>query len=192
MIKNRYYGFCDLENLGRIERIDFTRYEKLYLFVGNNQEITDQEKLLLSLTDSYIINVDKGGKDALDKILILYTGLVHTAAEPEIIFEVISKDKGFDILRAFLEPLGRKYQRNGSHKYKIDLKTRLFLTLFSVDKSKRPKRLEGLKNFIRSTSIYKSAHDTLDIEFIMSMVALKCIIIEKDQTKDPHITYCDP
>lgn len=192
MNTQKYYGFCDLENLGRIEKIDFTRYEKLYLFIGPHQELSEQEEILLTLTDTSIIKVDQAGKDALDKILILYLGKADNFADSDVIFEVISKDKGFDIVRSHMESWGRRYQRNGSHKYKVDDKTRLFLTLFSMEKDKRPKKLEGLKNFIRTTSIYKDRNDDLDIEFIMSMVKLNCITIEKGRAKDPYVIYCDP
>jgi hypothetical protein len=191
-MKKTYYGFCDLENLGRIERIDFSRYRKLYIFVGTHQKITEQEHLLLTLTQTEIIYVSSSGKDALDKVLILYLGKVNHESSPEVIFEVISKDRGFDVVREMLDAWGRPYQRNGSQKQSIDDKTRLFLSLFSIEKEKRPKQYNNLVNFLKTTAICKNSHESLPIEFIMSMVQMNCIMIEKGKAKDPYVIYCDP
>jgi len=191
-MKKTYYGFCDLENLGRIERIDFSRYKKLYIFVGTHQKITEQEHLLLTLTQTEIIYVKSSGKDALDKVLILYLGKVNNESGPEVIFEIISKDRGFDVAKEILNSWGRIYQRNGSQKQNIDDKTRLFLALFSIKKENRPKHYNALVNFLKTTAICKNSHESLPIEFIFLMVQMNCIMIEKGRARDPYVLYCDP
>ncbi len=111
--------FVDFENIREIDlKLIQGKPVKVFIFVGKRHS-TLPEDLLRSLTGSFpqveLIEAQCSGKNALDFILAYQIG-VESANDPQAIFHILSRDRGFDALVLHLEAQQVSLTRHESFK----------------------------------------------------------------------------
>lgn len=117
MDKQKHIFLIDYENV-QPARIEFFNNGnvRVYLFVGNNSPRKN-----ISLLDSMkamgkrakTINLFQKGKNALDFLLAFYAGKI-AQTNPGATFHIVSKDKGYDSLIAYMNQNNIKIRRTES------------------------------------------------------------------------------
>ncbi|MDP9500099.1 PIN domain-containing protein [Bisgaard Taxon 45] len=89
------YAFIDYENIHSLDNINLNEYEKIYLFLGAQQQsITLSEKFNDQIV-IHLITIKDVAKNNLDFHLAYFLGKFDQEVDKNIHFDVISKDKGY-------------------------------------------------------------------------------------------------
>ncbi|MGC6404857.1 PIN domain-containing protein [Bisgaard Taxon 45] len=89
------YAFIDYENIHSLDNINLNEYEKIYLFLGAQQQsITLSEKFNDQII-IHLITIKDVAKNNLDFHLAYFLGKFDQEVDKNIHFDVISKDKGY-------------------------------------------------------------------------------------------------
>ena len=153
------WAFVDYENVGSLESLTYSDYQRLYVFCGpKNTKL----KFGVIPSDSFcsieLIGLTTTGHNNLDFHLSFYLGRFHEIAGENIAFHIISNDSGFDGLINHLKKIGRKCKRV-STKTKPQPHTNIWLgecaalvieKLRKIDGRKRPRKRASFQNWIRS------------------------------------------
>ena len=162
------YVYIDYENMGNLK--SFPKIDGAYfVFIGANQK-TVPKSLVFATNENKVnwIEIEGSGKNALD-FHIAYC-LAKNDSDPEVCHYILSKDKGFDPLIAYVNKtkgaksvkrivsLNDITSRNAKNENDNTIKTqkknenyeKLKKNLKSTEKSKRPKSKEKLKSYIQA------------------------------------------
>ena len=154
------WAFVDYENVGSLEALNISDYERVFVFCGpKNTRI----KVGTLPTDGFcrieLIGVSTTGANNLDFHLAFYLGRFHEVAEKGVAFHIISNDSGFNGLVNHLKKLGRSCKKVPS---KIaapkqeappllsDEASLVVGRLKQLDGRKRPRKKAGFINWIKS------------------------------------------
>lgn len=102
------WAFVDYENVGTLESLNLSEYERIFVFCGpKNTKI----KLGSLPSDGFcsieIIGVTTMGSNNLDFHLAFHLGRFHETADRSVAFHIISNDSGFNGLVNHLKKIGR-------------------------------------------------------------------------------------
>ncbi|EIV9607987.1 TPA: PIN domain-containing protein, partial [Klebsiella pneumoniae] len=102
-------ALVDYENIGTLESVRLSRYERLILFTGPQQEFIRFPAVTyagdISVSVFQVANVSKNN---VDFHLVFELGRLSATAPEEMIFHIISNDKGYDGVIAELCRAGRR------------------------------------------------------------------------------------
>ena len=101
------YAFVDYESVGRLSKLDLSRYARIVLFVGACQHKIDCDVHYPHPIQLTVVKIEKRQRNNLDFHLAYYLGLMDHATPSAVVFEVISNDKGFTPLVDYLHSRGR-------------------------------------------------------------------------------------
>ncbi len=148
------WGFVDYENLGSLKGIDFSQYEKLYIFCGpKNPNIKLGNTVIHEFLKIEVIKLSSAGLNNLDFHIAYYLGKFSETAAEHISFHVISNDNGFNGLVSHINTTGRLCQKVTPNKGKTALSASAELAadrLRNTDGRKRPRKEQPLINWIAS------------------------------------------
>jgi len=104
--------FIDHENIGNLDSLDTSIYQKIFVFVGATHKALKINFIKLHQNVSLeVIKIKNIGQNNLDFHLSYFLGKLDEIADKEIEFVVLSKDKGFDHLINFVNDTGRRCMR---------------------------------------------------------------------------------
>ena len=176
-------ALVDYENIGTLENVMLSRYERLILFTGSQQEfirfpsVTHAGNISVSVFQAPCVS-----KNNVDFHLVLELGRLSVTAPEDTMFHVISNDKGYDSVIALLCRTGRRCCRIPSPRSAEKAKTvsalisndevlRLTDKIQSLSKKSavnRPVSTSSLMNYIkchsgniRNTAILNQVRDEL-------------------------------
>ncbi len=184
------WGFVDYENIGSLEDIDFTVYQKIFIFCGpKNPNIKLGNKAINEFINIQIIKLSTNGANNLDFHIAYYLGKFSQTASKETEFHIITRDNGFNGLIDHIKKSGRickKILLNVETKTKkIQLSLCAELTverLSNTDGRKRPRKEQKLLNWIesqcRTVSKKINAKNILD-----ELIKAKMITLENEAVK---------
>lgn len=113
------WAFVDYENAGSIEKLDFDKYQRIFVFCGAyNPKIDIGKKEVPSFVNLEVLRILSAGANNLDFHIAYYLGIMTETADDDVKFEVISDDKGFDGVIGHLCSSGRQCERVGANKKK--------------------------------------------------------------------------
>lgn len=185
------WGFVDYENTGSLKGIEFSKYQKLYIFCGpKNPNIKLGDVVINEFLKIEIIKLKSAGANNLDFHIAYYLGKFSETAPKEIKFHIISKDNGFNGLVSHMKKTGRSCQKvipiNGSEKTtSANLSSCAELAverLLHTDGRKRPRKEKPLINWIESQcrSVSKNINAT---SVLAELVKAGLIVSEKSDIK---------
>lgn len=150
------WGFVDYENVGSLKGIDFSQYEKLYVFCGpKNPSIKLGDVAIREFLKIELIKLSTAGFNNLDFHIAYYLGKFSESAPPETEFHVISKDNGFNGLISHIRTTGRACRKvNPANVADASGLSRCAAMaadrLRNTDGRKRPRKEKPLINWITS------------------------------------------
>lgn len=160
-------ALVDYENIGTLESVSLSRYERLILFPGSQQEFIRFPAVTYAGDISVsVLQVADVSKNNVDFHLVFELGRLSATAPEETIFHIISNDKGYDGVIAGLCRAGRRCCRISSPRSAEKTKTapvvisndevlRLTDKIQSLSKKSagnRPANTSSLMNYIKSLS----------------------------------------
>lgn len=153
------YLFVDLENVAPETFAEVPENTRVYVFSGEKQTRIDTglaESMLERLGSAKLIRIKGEGKNALDFHIAFYLGKL-SESNPGSSFTILSKDKGFDPLVAYMNSKQIKCGRIESiseipiSKNRADPDAESFLAhLNLVDERVRPKKMASLKAYLEN------------------------------------------
>lgn len=152
------WGFVDYENVGSLKDIEFSTYQKLFIFCGpKNPNIKLGNAAISEFINIQIIKLQTNGANNLDFHIAYYLGKFAQTAPRDTQFHVITKDNGFNGLVSHIKKTGRickkitlKDEQKPQH---IKLSPCAELTverLSHIDGRKRPRKEQKLTNWVDS------------------------------------------
>ena len=152
------WGFVDYENIGSLKDIEFSKYNRLYIFCGpKNQNIKLGNAVISEFIKIELIKLKTNGANNLDFHIAYYLGKYSVSAPKDVQFHVITKDNGFNGLISHIKSTGRickKVTQNADKKVQpVKLSPCAALTverLSLIDGRKRPRKEQQLVNWIES------------------------------------------
>ncbi|MDG6882225.1 Uncharacterised protein [Phocoenobacter uteri] len=106
------WSFIDYENIGTLESVDLSIYQKIFIFCGpRNPNIKLGDQVINEFIDLKIIKLNTSGPNNLDFHLAYYLGQLSQNTPLDIEFHIITKDNGFNGLIEHIKHFGRKCQR---------------------------------------------------------------------------------
>jgi len=149
------WAFIDYENIGSLEKIDLSLYEKVFIFLGSKQPKVDfGSKRYTKPINIMVIQMKTTQPNNLDFHLSYYLGIYDNETTSDIEFEVISNDNGFMPLVAHIKSNGRICKRVQVSTSLDNIsgettpQSTLITNLKSRPKEKRPQSVTSLKNYI--------------------------------------------
>jgi hypothetical protein len=154
------WAFVDYENVGSLEALNISEYERVFVFCGpKNTRI----KVGALPTDGFcrieLIGVTTTGANNLDFHLAFHLGRFHEVAEKGVAFHIISNDSGFNGLVNHLKKLGRSCKKLATKVVKPKQESPPVLSegaslvvarLKQLDGRKRPRKKASFINWIKS------------------------------------------
>ncbi len=102
------WAFVDYENVGSMEALNLSEYERVFVFCGpKNTRIKVGALPSEGFCRIELIGVTTMGTNNLDFHLAFHLGRFHEVADKGVTFHVISNDGGFDGLVNHLRKIGR-------------------------------------------------------------------------------------
>lgn len=152
------WAFIDYENVGNLNKVNLSRYDKIILFVGVKQNYvgfgTDIYTGPIEIT---YIRIAECKKNNLDFHLTYYLGYYDSIASSNIEFEVISDDTGYTPLTEHINLNGRKCIQITGNNLVQNLTnkqqkkpSRIVSNIVQLPMKARPKKLPALCNHIRT------------------------------------------
>ena len=91
------WAFVDYENVHSLGELELSEYERVFVFYGSR----DKKLTLGDLPDHQfcrleVIRVAGTGPNLLDFHLAFHLGRFHEIADPEVEFQILSRDSGFE------------------------------------------------------------------------------------------------
>ena len=154
------WAFVDYENVGSLEELNFSNYERVFIFCGpKNTRIKVGELPTTGFCHIELIRVATTGANNLDFHLAFHLGRFHEVTKKEVDFHIISNDNGFNGLVNHLKALGRRCKKVTT-KSIIPKKTSspslskaaslVVSRLKQLDEPKRPQKKASFMNWIKS------------------------------------------
>ena len=154
------WAFVDYENVGSLESLNLSEYEKVFVFCGpKNTKI----KLGTLPSDGFcsieLIGVTTMGTNNLDFHLAFHLGRFHELANENIVFHIISDDSGFNGLVNHLRKIGRTCKKvskkagspiQNAQSSLSDSASLVLTKLKQLDGRKRPRKRAKFLNWIKS------------------------------------------
>ncbi len=154
------WAFVDYENTGSLKELKLSDYGRILVFCGpKNTQIKFGSIPTNEFCSIEIIGVSTMGSNNLDFHIAFQLGRFHESAGPEIEFNIISNDHGFNGLISHLKKIGRKCKRIPTKTIVEPPKKNVVLSecasivitrLTVLDGRKRPRKKAGLVNWIKS------------------------------------------
>jgi hypothetical protein len=109
--------FVDYENLGSLETLSLSAYERIFVFCGpKNTRIKVGRLPSDRFCHLEVIGVTTMGANNLDFHLAFHLGRFHETADKDVAFHIISNDSGFNGLVKHLKELGRSCKKVATKK----------------------------------------------------------------------------
>lgn len=89
------YAFIDYENIHSLDNIQLNEYEKVYLFLGAQQQSITLSEKFNDQVIIHLITVKEVAKNNLDFHLAYFLGKFDQEIDKKVNFDVISRDKGY-------------------------------------------------------------------------------------------------
>lgn len=156
------WAFVDYENVGSLETINISGYERVFVFCGpKNTRIKIGALPSSVFCRIELIGINTTGSNNLDFHLAFYIGRFHEIAEKEIEFHIVSNDSGFNGLVNHLKKIGRSCKKIATKETNLKPKkvglpslsgeaSSVVARLKQLDGRKRPRKKAGLLNWIKS------------------------------------------
>ena len=154
------WAFVDYENVGSLESINLSEYEKVFVFCGpKNKKINFGIVPSSDFCSIELIGITTMGNNNLDFHLAFHLGRFHEIADKNITFHIVSKDSGFNGLVNHLKKIGRKCKKVSTKpsenikNAQSSLSESASLVLFKLkqlDGRKRPRKRVKFLNWIKS------------------------------------------
>lgn len=154
------WAFVDYENVGSLESLNISDYERVFVFCGPK---CTRIKVGALPVDGFckieLIGVTTTGANNLDFHLAFYLGRFHEVAEKTVSFHIISNDSGFNGLVSHLKKIGRSctkvapkvVERKKEAPPKLSEGASLVVErLKQLEGRKRPRKTESFLNWIKS------------------------------------------
>lgn len=156
------WAFVDYENVGSLETLSISEYERVFVFCGpKNTKIKVGELPSSTFCRIELIGLHTTGSNNLDFHLAFYVGRFHEIAEKDVEFHIVSNDSGFNGLVNHLKKIGRSCKKVATKVTKPTQKQEalpalggeaslIVSRLKQLDGRKRPRKKVGLLNWIKS------------------------------------------
>jgi len=154
------WAFVDYENIGSLEALNISEYEKMFVFCGpKNTRIKFGLLPSNDFSNIELIRVTTMGSNNLDFHIAFHIGRFHEIADENTVFHIISNDAGFNGLINHLKKIGRKSKKvstktssvSGEVRSKLSECASLIVTkLTKLDGGKRPRKRAKFLNWIKS------------------------------------------
>lgn len=195
------WAFIDYENIGSLNKVDLSCYEKIIIFVGATQKtINFGDDVYLEPLEITYIKIAEVKKNNLDLHLAYYLShynniASNSSASTNIAFDVISNDKAFAPLVTHINSTGRQCTHVGwlaeaSNKLKNTRIKKakkntphLISNIYYMHKAARPKKISALRNHIQTCMGIK---DNVQLEvhkYIKELLQEGVINIENELVK---------
>lgn len=179
------WGFVDYENIGNLKDIEFSKYQRLFIFCGpKNPNIKLGNAVISEFIKIEIIKLNTNGANNLDFHIAYYLGKFCQTAPKETQFHIITKDNGFNGLVSHIKKTGRickKISQNTEVKpqpVKLSPCAELAVERLShIDGRKRPRKEQQLINWIGSQCI--SANKNINAKSVLGEL-VNAGLINKD------------
>jgi len=180
------YIFIDFENLHKVKLSDLHHENiRLFIFVGKFQnkipfEMVTEAQNMGERVDW--IKIEGSSRDNLDFHICFFMGLYHKEAHPKVEFIILSKDKGFDPIAAYIASMGRpcrRYERiaqilgteekRSKRRVNHELDSTINFALGIIQKlrpAQRPRKVRTLLNYI-GNHLRKEKDKAPDMEEIL-------------------------
>jgi hypothetical protein len=154
------WAFVDYENVGSLEALNISDYERVFVFCGPKN--TRIKVGTLPSNEFYgieLIGVTTTGANNLDFHLAFHLGRFHEVADKGVAFHIISNDSGFNGLVNHLKKLGRNCKqvatkiampKQASTPSLSDEASLVVSRLRQLDGRKRPRKKGSFINWIKS------------------------------------------
>lgn len=154
------WAFVDYENVGSLESLNLSEYEKVFVFCGpKNTKIKFGMLPSNGFCSIELIGVTTMGNNNLDFHLAFHLGRFHEIADGNITFHIISGDSGFNGLVNHLKKIGRKCKKvstksatpiQNAQSALSDSASLVLAKLRQLDGRKRPRKRAKFLNWIKS------------------------------------------
>jgi len=157
------WAFVDYENVGNLNRVNLSSYDRVVIFVGAKQNsINFGDELHPKPIDFTYIRISEVNKNNLDLHLAYYLSEYNHIAPQHVSFDIISNDRAFAPLVKHVNLNGRKCIQIG---WASEIKSKMKVTVIKGEKKKtphlinnitympvtaRPKKLDALFNHIKT------------------------------------------
>lgn len=154
------WAFVDYENVGSLESLNISDYERVFVFCGpKNTRIKVGALPTEGFCRIELIGVTTMGANNLDSHLAFHLGRFHEFAVKDVAFHIISNDSGFNGLVNHLKKLGRSCKKIATKVVPIKIDAPPLLSegaslvvarLKQLDGRKRPRKKASFINWIKS------------------------------------------
>lgn len=154
------WAFVDYENVGSLESLNLSEYEKVFVFCGpKNKKIKFGMLPSNGFCSIELIGVTTMGANNLDFHLAFHLGRFHEIADEKIAFHIISDDSGFNGLVNHLKKIGRNCKKVSTKAVPAtpnaqfalgDTASFILAKLKQLDGRKRPRKRTKFLNWIKS------------------------------------------
>ncbi len=154
------WAFVDYENVGSLEGLNISDYERVIVFCGpKNTRIKVGALPTEGFCRIELIGVTTTGANNLDFHLAFHLGRFHEVADKSVSFHIISNDSGFNGLVNHLKKLGRSCKKVGTKvvapKQAVppilsEEASLVVMRLKQLDGRKRPRKKASFVNWIKS------------------------------------------
>jgi hypothetical protein len=153
------WAFVDYENVGSLEGLNISDYERVFVFCGpKNTRIKVGALPTEGFCRIELIGVTTTGANNLDFHLAFHLGRFHEVAEKGVAFHIISNDSGFNGLVNHLKKLGRSCKKvatrvvptQGASPSLSEEASLVVARLKLLDWRKRPRKKASFINWIKS------------------------------------------
>lgn len=154
------WAFVDYENVGTLEGLKLADYERVFVFCGPKNP---RVKIGAPPADQFcrveLIGITTLGPNNLDFHLAFHLGRYHEVADKAVMFHIISSDGDFNGLVNHLKKIGRSCKKvslkaapKPAEKPAAlsDCASLVVDRLQALDGRKRPRKKDGLINWIKS------------------------------------------
>lgn len=106
------WAFVDYENVGSLEALRLSDYERVFVFCGpKNTRIKIGSLPAGESCRIELIGISTMGPNNLDFHMAFQIGRLHETAEPDVTFHIVSNDAGFNGLVHHLKKIGRNCKK---------------------------------------------------------------------------------
>ena len=173
--KQMIWGFVDYENIGSLKDIQFTNYQRLFIFCGpKNPNIKLGNAAVDEFIKIEIIRLKTNGANNLDFHIAYYLGKFSQSAPKEVQFHLFTKDNGFNGLVAHIKKSSRVCQKIT---FEAVEKQQSVTRLKQIDGRKRPRKEQSLINWIESQC--RSVSENINAKSVLGELA-KAGLITRD------------
>lgn len=154
------WAFVDYENVGSLEGLNISDYERVFVFCGpKNTKIKFGVLPANEFRSIELIGVTTTGCNNLDFHLAFHLGRFHEVADKAVTFHIISNDGGFNGLVNHLKKIGRNCKKVTNKVSKpvkpnplplSDAASLVLSRLKLLDGRKRPRKRDSFLNWIKS------------------------------------------